>query len=130
MVCLNKYYYKIYIYIYIYIYIFKQVWLSNKDTFCLYDFIKFLSSFQIRVLVSGWPSWKIYQNCPKCFLVNSSTNSNLKPRHFSFFFVCILKTIIIVRIRIFPNSHEFTCYSMQTKPNQTNEWNKTAYFHH
>ena len=37
----------IYIYIYIYIY----VWLNNKDKFCLYNFIRILSSFQTSVLV-------------------------------------------------------------------------------
>ena len=39
-------------YIYIYIYTFKHVWLNNKDTFCLYNIIKILSSFLISVLVS------------------------------------------------------------------------------
>ena len=33
-------------------FIFKQVWLNNKDTFYLYNFIKILSSFLISVLVS------------------------------------------------------------------------------
>ena len=48
-----------------YIYIFKHVWLNNKDTFCLYNFIKILSSFLIeswfQVGIGGW----IYQNCPE-----------------------------------------------------------------
>ena len=55
----------------------------NKDTFCLYYFIKILSSFLIRVLISDWNWW---MNLPKALgtiLVNSSTNSNLKPRHLS-----------------------------------------------
>ena len=34
-----------YIYIYIYIYIYKDVWLDSKDTFCLFNLIKTLSSF-------------------------------------------------------------------------------------
>ena len=33
---------------------FKHVWLNNKDTFCLYDFMKILSNFRISLLVSGW----------------------------------------------------------------------------
>ena len=37
----------VYVCVYIYIY----VWLNNKDTFCLYNFIKILSSFLISVLV-------------------------------------------------------------------------------
>ena len=37
------------IYIYIYIFIYMCVWLNNKDTFCLYDFIKILSSFGFRL---------------------------------------------------------------------------------
>ena len=36
---------------------FKHVWLGNKDTFCLYNFIKIFSSFLISVLVSGWNWW-------------------------------------------------------------------------
>ena len=40
----------------------KPVWLNNKDTFCLYHFIKILSSFLINVLVSGWNWW---MNLPK-----------------------------------------------------------------
>ena len=47
---------------YIYIYIwewssgqsFKHIGLDNKDTFCLYNFIKILSRFLTRVLVLGW----------------------------------------------------------------------------
>ena len=31
-------------------------WLNNKDTFCLYNFIRILSNFLMRVLVLGW-SW-------------------------------------------------------------------------
>ena len=50
------------VYIYIYIYIYMNVWLNNKDTFWLYDFIKILSSFLISVLVSGW-NWSM--NLPK-----------------------------------------------------------------
>ena len=41
--------------------------LNNKDTFCLCNFIKILSSFLISVLVSGW-NWGM--NLPKlsrCF---------------------------------------------------------------
>ena len=34
--------------------LFKHIWLNNKDTFYLYDFIKILSSFLIIVLISGW----------------------------------------------------------------------------
>ena len=32
------------------------------DTFCLYNFIKILSSFLISILVSGWNWW---MNLPK-----------------------------------------------------------------
>ena len=38
------------------IYIYKHVWLNNKDTFCLYSFIRILSSFRTSVFVLGW-SW-------------------------------------------------------------------------
>ena len=68
-----------YCYIYIYIYAcvklgcslsFKQVWLNNKDSFCLYNFITIISSFLISVLVSGWNWWMsfgkfIYQFQPE-----------------------------------------------------------------
>ena len=70
-ICVYVYVYMCaYIYIYvcvcvcvlIYIYIYIYIWLNNKDTFCLYNFIKILSSFLISVLVGigGW----IYQNYP------------------------------------------------------------------
>ena len=64
----------IYIYIYIYVCVCVCVfvcvcvcvcvcvWLNNKATFCLYNFIKILSSFLISVLVSGWNWW---MNLPK-----------------------------------------------------------------
>ena len=42
---------------------FKYVWLNNKDTFCLYNFIKILSEFPDKCLVlSGWNWW---MNLPK-----------------------------------------------------------------
>ncbi len=41
----------------LHIYIYKHVWLNNKDTFYLCNFIKILSSFLISVLVSGWNWW-------------------------------------------------------------------------
>ena len=57
---------QLYLYIYIYIYVcvcvyvwlgsclsFKHVWLNDKNTFCLYNFIRILLSFLIRVLSSG-----------------------------------------------------------------------------
>ena len=58
-----------YIYIYIYIYVCVCVCvcvvvhlstfdLNNKDTFCLYNLNKILSSFLISVLVSGW-NWRM-----------------------------------------------------------------------
>ena len=40
-----------------YIYIYIHVWLNNNNTFCLYNFIKILSSSLISVLVSGWNWW-------------------------------------------------------------------------
>ena len=39
--------------LYIYIYLFKHVSLNSKDTFCLYNLIKILSSFLISILVLG-----------------------------------------------------------------------------
>ena len=45
------------------------VWLNNEDTFCLYNFIKILSSFLISVLVSGWNWW---MNLPSAFLKKHS----------------------------------------------------------
>ena len=45
--------------------IFKHLWLNNKDTFCLYHFIKILSSFLISVLVSGW-NW-FTKSCASVF---------------------------------------------------------------
>ena len=59
----------IYIYIYIYVCVcvcvwmgssvsFKHLLLNDKNTFCLYDFIKILSSFLISDLVSGW-NWRM-----------------------------------------------------------------------
>ena len=53
--------------VYIYIYIYKHIWLNNKDKFCLYNFIKILSSFLISVLVSSWNWWMIYQICSHHF---------------------------------------------------------------
>ena len=58
----------IYIYIYICVCVCVCVWLSSsrsfnhvslncKDTFCLYNLIKILSSFLISVSVSGWNWW-------------------------------------------------------------------------
>ncbi len=55
----------LYIYIHIYVCVcvcvklgcclsFNHVCLNNKDTFCLYNFNKILSSFLISVLVSSW----------------------------------------------------------------------------
>ena len=41
---------------------FKYVSFNNKDTFCLYNSIKILSSFLINDLVSGWNWWL---NLPK-----------------------------------------------------------------
>ena len=38
------------------------VGLNNKDTFCLYNLIKILSSFPVSVLASGW-NWCM--NLPK-----------------------------------------------------------------
>ena len=76
-----------YIYIYIYIYVvcvcvcvcvcvwlvsslsFNHVWLDNKDTLCLYNFIKFLFSFQVSILVLGW-NWKM--NIQKLFRLDLS----------------------------------------------------------
>ena len=43
----------IYIYVCVCVCVCVHIWLNNKDTFCLYNFIKILSSFQINVLVSG-----------------------------------------------------------------------------
>ena len=39
-----------------------HVSLNSKDTFCLYNLIKILSSFLTSVLVSGWNWW---MNLPK-----------------------------------------------------------------
>ena len=49
-------YFTLYIYIYIY------AWFDNKDTFCLYNLIKIISSFLISVLISGQNLW---MNLPK-----------------------------------------------------------------
>ena len=43
---------------------FKHVSLYSKDMHCLYNLIKFLLSFLISVLVSGWNGW---MNLPKLF---------------------------------------------------------------
>ena len=75
--CLNEKLMPNYIYIYIlfglFIYMcvcvwlgsnlsFKQVWINNQDTFCVNDFNKILSSFQVSVFVSDWKWW---MNLPK-----------------------------------------------------------------
>ena len=66
--------------------------LNNKDAFFLYNFIKILSSYLMSIFFSGWNRG---MNLPKAsralssgvgletISVNSSTNSNLKPRHLS-----------------------------------------------
>ena len=56
--------------VYIYIY----AWLNYKDTFCLYNTIKILSSFLISVLVPGWNWW---MNFPK-FLKKDTLINTLK----------------------------------------------------
>ena len=40
----------IHIILYIFIYIYTHVWLNNEDTFCLYHFIKILSSFWLELV--------------------------------------------------------------------------------
>ena len=52
----------IYIYVCVCVCVCKHVLINNKDTFCLYNFIKILSSFLINVLFSGWNWW---MNLPK-----------------------------------------------------------------
>ena len=44
-------------------YTFKHVWLNNKDTFCLYSFIKIISNILIQVGIGGG----ICQNRPNRF---------------------------------------------------------------
>ena len=62
---------------------FKHVWLDNKDTFCLYILIKIISNILISVLVSDWNWWMNLPKSLRTISVNSSINSNLKPRHLS-----------------------------------------------
>ena len=52
-------------------YSFKHVSLNSKEKFFLYNSIKILLSFLIRVLVSGWNWW---MNLPKLFLALSDTS--------------------------------------------------------
>ena len=63
----------------------QHVWLNNKDTFCLYGFIKILSSFLISVLVSG--GW-IYQNCPKHFQTFPRPSSGVE-----YMYLCALSLV-------------------------------------
>ena len=52
----------IYIYMCVCVCVYEHVWLNNKDTFCLYNFIRILSSFLASVL--GF-SWSRLMNLPK-----------------------------------------------------------------
>ncbi len=47
---------------------FKHDLLNNRDTYCLYNFIKILSSFLISVLVSGWNWWMNLPELSKALL--------------------------------------------------------------
>ena len=72
----------------IYIYLFKKL-LNSKDKFYLYNLIKILLSFLIRVLVSGW-NWGI--NLPKLYRQNLSLLFN--------------KTVL--NEQLLPNTHTHT----------------------
>ena len=48
---------------------FKHVWLNNKDTLCLYDLIKTLSSFLRSVLLSGWNWWMTLPRLSRVFRI-------------------------------------------------------------
>ena len=66
---------------------FKRIWLNNRDTFCLYNFIKFPDKclgFKLEMVdeFSKIKYNKEKMNTLRGF-INSSTHSNLKPSHLS-----------------------------------------------